>query len=77
MSHTKFEKEDIDNIWIQEDGAIYYSAKATVYVLRPIFKDHIICLRDDVEIRILRKYNSSFLTLTITGHTDLVKDTTF
>ena len=37
---TKIEKEDIGNIWFQQD-----TTKATLDVLRPVFKDRIISLK--------------------------------
>ena len=34
----KIKEEDIGNIWFQQDGATWYTAKATLNVLRPILK---------------------------------------
>ena len=45
---TKIEEEDIGNIWFQQDGATFYTAEATLYVLRPIFEDRNISRRADV-----------------------------
>ena len=45
---TKIEEKDIGNIWVQQDGATSYTSKATLYVLCPVFKDHIISRRADV-----------------------------
>ena len=45
---TKFEKEDIGNIWFQVDGATCHIAEVTLDVLRPVFKDCIISRRADV-----------------------------
>ena len=45
---TKIEEEDIGNIWFQQDGATYHTAKATLDVLRPVFEDSIISRRADV-----------------------------
>ena len=45
---TKIEEEDIGKIWIQQDGATCHAAEATLDVLRPVFKDRIICRRTDV-----------------------------
>ena len=42
---TKIEKEDIGNIWFQQDSAICHLAKATLDVLRPVFEDRIISRR--------------------------------
>ena len=42
------EEEDIDNIWIQQDGATYHTAEATPDVLGPVFEDSIISRRADV-----------------------------
>ena len=44
----KIEEKDIGNIWIQQDGATYHTAEATLDVLRPVFEDRIICRRADV-----------------------------
>ena len=45
---TKIEKEDIGNIWSQQDGATYHTAKATLVVLHLVFEDRIISRRADV-----------------------------
>ena len=45
---TKIEKEDIGNIWFQQDGASSHTTEATLYVLRPVFEDRIISCRADV-----------------------------
>ena len=45
---TKIEKEDIGNIWFQQDGATSYKAVAILDVLRSIFEDRIISRKDDV-----------------------------
>ena len=38
----KIEEKDICKIWFQQDGAICRTAKATLYVLRIVFKNRII-----------------------------------
>ena len=45
---TKTEGDDIDNIWFEQDGATCHTAEATLYVLRPVFEDHVIRRRADV-----------------------------
>ena len=45
---TKIEEEDIGNIWFQQDGATWRTAKATLDVLRPTFEERIISRRGDV-----------------------------
>ena len=45
---TKIEEEDIGNIWFRQDGSKWQTAKATLDVLRPVFKDRIISRRADV-----------------------------
>ena len=45
---TKLEEDDIDNIWFQQDSATCHTAEATLDVLRPGFKDRIICRRADI-----------------------------
>ena len=45
---TKFEEEDIGNIWFQQDGATYHTAEATLDALRPVFEDGIISRRVNV-----------------------------
>ena len=45
---TKIENEDIGNSWFQQDSATCHTAKATLNVLLPVFKDHIISRRIDV-----------------------------
>ena len=44
----KIEKEDIGNIWFQQDEATWHTAEATLVVLSPIFKDRIINRRADI-----------------------------
>ena len=34
---TKFEEEDIGNIWLQQDGATYHTPEVTLNVLQPVF----------------------------------------
>ena len=41
-------KEDIGNIWFQQDGATCHAAEATLDVLRSVFEDRIISRRADV-----------------------------
>ena len=41
---TKMEDEDIDNIWLQKDGATCHTAEATL----DVFEDHIISRKADV-----------------------------
>ena len=43
---TKIEEEDIGNIWFEKDEATCHIAEATLDVLRPVFEDHIISLRN-------------------------------
>ena len=38
----KFKKEDIGNIWFQQDGATCHTAEAALDILRPVFEDYII-----------------------------------
>ena len=45
---TKIEKEDIGNIWFQQDDATYHTAVATLNVLRRVFDGRIISRRADV-----------------------------
>ena len=45
---TKIEKEDIGNIWLQQDGSMCDRAEAALDVLRPVFEDRIISRRADV-----------------------------
>ena len=45
---TKIKKEDIGNIWFQQDGSTCHTADTTLDVLRPVFEDHIIRRRADV-----------------------------
>ena len=45
---TKIEVKDIGNSWFQQGGATYYTAKATLDVLRPVFEDRISRRRADV-----------------------------
>ena len=44
---TKIEKEDIGNIWFQQDSATCHTAQVTLDVLRPVFEDCIINRRTD------------------------------
>ena len=44
----KIAKEDIGNIWFQQDGATCHTAEAILDVLRPVFKNRIINRRSDV-----------------------------
>ena len=46
---TKIDQEDIGNICFQQDGATCHTADATLDVLRPVFEDHIISRRADVD----------------------------
>ena len=43
-----FEEEDIGNIRFQQDDVTCHTAETTLDVLRPVFKDRIICRRVDV-----------------------------
>ena len=45
---TKIEKENIGNIWFQQDGATCHIAEATLDVLGSVFQDRIISRRADV-----------------------------
>ena len=45
---AKIEKEDIGNIWFQQDGATCHTAEATLNVLRRVFEDRIISRRADI-----------------------------
>ena len=45
---TKIEEQDIGNIWFQQEGATYHTAKAALDVLGPVFEDRIISRRADV-----------------------------
>ena len=45
---TKIEKEDIGNIWFQQDGTKGHTAEATLDALRTVFEDRIISRRADV-----------------------------
>ena len=42
---VRIEEKDIGNIWFQQDDAMCHTAKATLDVLRPVFKDRIISRR--------------------------------
>ena len=44
----KFEKEDTDDIWFQQDGAPCYTANTTIDLLRTIFENRIINRNVDV-----------------------------
>ena len=39
---TKFEEEDIGNIWFHQDGTTCHTTEASLDVLRPAFEDRII-----------------------------------
>ena len=45
---TKIEKEDIDDIWFQQDGATCHTTEATLDVLRFVFEDRSISRRADI-----------------------------
>ena len=45
---TEIEEEDIGNIWLQQNGATWHTAEATLDVWRPVFQDRIISSRADV-----------------------------
>ena len=45
---TKIEKEDIGNIWFQQDGDTCHTAEATLDVLCPVFENRIISRRANV-----------------------------
>ena len=45
---TKIEKEDIGNIWFQQEGATCHTAETILDVLRPVFTDRIISRRTDI-----------------------------
>ena len=45
---TKTEKEDIGNIWFQQDGGTWHTAEATLDLMRPVFADTIISHRTNV-----------------------------
>ena len=45
---TKIKKEDIGNIWFQEDDATCHTAEATFDVLQPVSEDRIISRAADV-----------------------------
>ena len=47
-SEEDIKKENIGNIWFQEDDATCHTAEATLDVLRPVFEDRIISRRADV-----------------------------
>ena len=44
----KIEKKDIGNIWFHQEGATWYTTKATLDILRSVFEDHIISCRADI-----------------------------
>ena len=44
----KIEKDDIGNIWFQQDGAMCHTAEAIRDVLYPVFEHRIISRRADV-----------------------------
>ena len=45
---TKIEEEDIDTLWLQQDGATCHIAEAILDVLRLVVEDRIISRRADV-----------------------------
>ena len=45
---TEIQKEDIGNIWFQQDGATCHTAEVTLDFLRPVFEDRIFSRRADV-----------------------------
>ena len=45
---TKYEEEDIGNIWFQQDGATCHTAETTLHVLHSVFEDRIIKRRANV-----------------------------
>ena len=45
---TKIEEEDIGNICLQQDCAMYHTAEAALDVLRPVFEYYIISRRADI-----------------------------
>ena len=61
---TKIEEEDIGNIWFQQDGATCHTAEAKLHILRPIFEDRWIILRQidlqKMPILTKKKKKSSF-----------------
>ena len=44
----KFEEEDTDDIWFQQDGAPYHTANAIIDLLRTVFENCIISQNADV-----------------------------
>ena len=46
---TKIEEEDIGNIWFQQVRATFHIADAIFDILSPVFEDHIINHRADVD----------------------------
>jgi len=44
----KFEEEDTDDIWFQQDGALCHTANATIDLLRTVFENRIISRNADV-----------------------------
>ena len=44
----KLKRQDIGNIWSQQNGATCHTAEATLDVLRPVFEDRFISRRADV-----------------------------
>jgi len=44
----KFEEEDTDDIWFQQDGAPCHTANATIDLLRTVFENRIISQNADV-----------------------------
>ena len=45
---SKFEEEDTDDIWFQQDGAPCHTANATIDLLRTVFENRIISRNADV-----------------------------
>ena len=44
----KIEEEDMDDIWFQQDGAIYHSVNVTIDLFRTVFENRIINRNSDV-----------------------------
>jgi len=57
---SKFEKEDTDDIWFQQDGAPCHTVNATIDLLRTVLKNRIISRNADVNWPQLR-FNSARL----------------
>ena len=60
---TNIEKEDIGNIWFQQDDFTCHTAEAILDVMRPVFEDRIISRRADDKKRNFRKYSVVFLSI--------------